>query len=66
MDLLCHVQRGVTGVKLHYWNFCGYAQHLIVRLKEYPLLGWFLNTVLPAQQFWLGAHTGFSTTHCWL
>lgn len=35
----------------------------MMRLKEYPLLGRFLSTVLPVHQFWLGAYTGFSTMH---
>jgi len=49
------VCRGVTGARLHDWNFFGHTQHLMVKLKEYPLLGGFLSTVLPVHQFWLGA-----------
>lgn len=37
-----------------------------VRLRECPLLGRFLSTVLPVHQFWLGACTGFRTIHYWL
>lgn len=43
MWIYCCVQSGVTSGGLHYLNFFGYTQHLMVRLRECPLPSPFCN-----------------------